>query len=64
LRHAEEILLLDGDSVCLVAEDRTNIVYLDWIRDDPNEEFTLTVRGDKFRQWVEECSRSMLAGDL
>ncbi len=55
LGHAASIIRLDGDSVCLVSEDRKQGLLVDQNIDDPEQTYELTVWGHRWASAVSYC---------
>jgi hypothetical protein len=58
LGHAASIIRLDGDSVCLVSEDRQQGLLIDQNLDDPEQTYELTVWGNRWSSAVSYCESS------
>ncbi len=55
LGHAASVIRLDGDSVCLVSEDRQQGLLMDQNIDDPEQTYELTVWGHRWSSAVSYC---------
>jgi hypothetical protein len=55
LGHAASIIRLDGDSVCLVSEDREQGLLVDQNIDDPEQTYELTAWGHRWASAVSYC---------
>ena len=55
LDHAASIIRLDGDSVCLVSEDRQQGLLIDQNTDDPEQTYELAVWGKRWSLAVSYC---------
>ena len=55
LGHAASLIRLDGDSVCVVSEDRKQGLMMDHNIDDPEQTYELAVWGRRWSEAVSVC---------